>query len=1547
MGRRVKVWVSLILCLIMFCSNGVFVFASETETVSDLTIQSEGKGSETEEAPEITGTPEPLTEPIFETSEEPNVSDEIVVLSEGDNLCYVSAYEIDEVVDGTEPFDKNDDRGNDSSGENGIVRSFDSVNYTLKYTTAIKDSSITGIESAYVMVEFVLPCDPSVAAFNLETMQWCLDHRVTYVYEDGSTSTTWNKNKPVASQVLTGRRLLQNTEAGNTIPGTGTLSVGLKVKMAPNGLSLHPSFTIWMEGNDDTEKRTVTHDVVVSAAPKYDVAVSRNTSADILGYYNAASGQVSSARNDASDMYGRLQGYSLSLSLLNDNSQKGLKGIEIPQGTITFDVRMSESKNGQDVSYEELYQPFFWDYRMNTGTAHKGTLGRDMTPLGQDIASYTSWQTNMPFNSGSNKSYSCYNGGTMVLEQDGTDPNLIHVTLNGYQFDVENLVFPDRDNSDQNRTIGEHIGYFSIGYIQTICQFPSDVEEIENIVVGLEASNLKAMSLSGDTVTTDANPSNNLRNATVTTYPKGSHSKRNFFYTKTGNQLAVPWSAGNAYAYVGQDVQISGHMIFTGDSYMQATNILQKFDDKSFEIPAGTTRYVSAHRSNSETEIGPITTLFAAKPDKTGWVDDAEMNVTQEEQLIYFKSIDDLNAAGYTCVGVLYEVRDSKLLPNNGGGCLEIRQLVHIKSDVPSGTVSMTTNEVRTWNATNTCDFSYTQVAYDESIGAYGYGDATWTSGSYHEGYPKPTYTQYLDYGKAVYKDGTLVSGHTNGYQGGNSLLIISNRVGIGIQVNDQTEAGRKSVYDLDAGERRATFVVTPQFMLDTTNSDIYDSDIRDDVTISVTLPADLHYEETGVSVTPDDVIENADGTTRIVWTFADVLVKDGLDPIVFGTIIGEEGTLNDVVNNQMLLVSSQITSKNDIRAVSAANGNYSETSISVIKLAASSVTKRVLQPLVESGQEIGYRLRYSNLSDSSAEEAVLYDIFPYADDTMGSDFSGGYRLTRVVIDYSHASRTAQAAKEQTHTYVSKDSDARTNAVRDAALSGSFSGFTELSGTFADATFTYDGLNVVDPTAVGLSLGTVLGNEYLDVYVYLSPVAEDGTLLKDADGKTQMPGNVYGNRFYQNASNQAAVVISNVVSAAVVSREISGCVWVDADRDGVRQETEVLYEGAEVRLYRTEPSGFDPDAKPAIVIDDVPYYPAYTVFGEELAPIATDEQGVWSFSYLEGGSYVALVGDVDAYYLTQDRVGEDSTIDSDAVTEGSHYIILGIELPLLENMVDTRFSSTYWDTGLVHHTKVALAKTDAAGKLLADAHLALYDSADVVGGKVVDGAVPLFTWVSSAEEAYQLEDELLAGQSYTLVETEAPFGYLLAEPVTFMVQEQESLQTITMVDAFQTSSVTIEKLDTDGTTPLPGVTFTLTFVKAANDQPGDYLLEEGESIEATTDASGTIVFENLNRGSYEIRETETLEGYTLLAEPITVDLPLSVPDDRLDEFPHLDTSKGVLVDGVWYFFDCTYQITNDVMLQLPITGSSGFPAACLLCVIPLIGLLVFLKRRYF
>lgn len=147
--------------------------------------------------------------------------------SDAIDQSYILAYEMDQVMDGTAPFDADDAAGNDSNDSNGIVRTFDYVNYTLKYTTAIKDTVTEEVTGANVMVEFQLPCDPSEAEFNTETMNWCLDMVITYEYEDGSTSTAWNKNKRVVNQKLTGKRMLVNGDAGNVIPGTGTLSTGI------------------------------------------------------------------------------------------------------------------------------------------------------------------------------------------------------------------------------------------------------------------------------------------------------------------------------------------------------------------------------------------------------------------------------------------------------------------------------------------------------------------------------------------------------------------------------------------------------------------------------------------------------------------------------------------------------------------------------------------------------------------------------------------------------------------------------------------------------------------------------------------------------------------------------------------------------------------------------------------------------------------------------------------------------------------------------------------------------------------------------------------------------------------------------------------------------------------------------------------------------------------------------------------------------------------------------------------------------------------------
>lgn len=336
-------------------------------------------------------------------------SDESAIDEQSDdtNLCYVLAYDINKVIDGTAPFDSDDTAGNDSSNENGIVRSFDTINYTLKYTTAIKNAETQGIDSTNVMIDFLLPCSPVKAEFNTDTMTWLLDKQVTYTYDDGSTSTSYDTSKNVVSQRLTGRRLLVNSEAGNTVPGTGTLAIGVNVNAAVTGDVISPEFTIWMEGNSEDEKKTLTASTVVSAAPKYDIVIRRNASANLLGYYNLDDRTARTDKEKDTDKYGRLQTYAIGIAVQNDSSQKGMKGVEYPDGSdITFDLRMSEGLNGQDVSNQENYKPLFWDYKMSNGYSTTGKLGRSMTPFGQSIAAYGSWTTNTPENSGN------YHNGT-------------------------------------------------------------------------------------------------------------------------------------------------------------------------------------------------------------------------------------------------------------------------------------------------------------------------------------------------------------------------------------------------------------------------------------------------------------------------------------------------------------------------------------------------------------------------------------------------------------------------------------------------------------------------------------------------------------------------------------------------------------------------------------------------------------------------------------------------------------------------------------------------------------------------------------------------------------------------------------------------------------------------------------------------------------------------------------------------------------------------------------------------------------------------------
>ena len=98
-------------------------------------------------------------------------------------------------------------------------------------------------------------------------------------------------------------------------------------------------------------------------------------------------------------------------------------------------------------------------------------------------------------------------------------------------------------------------------------------------------------------------------------------------------------------------------------------------------------------------------------------------------------------------------------------------------------------------------------------------------------------------------------------------------------------------------------------------------------------------------------------------------------------------------------------------------------------------------------------------------------------------------------------------------------------------------------------------------------------------------------------------------------------------------------------------------------------------------------------------------------------------------------------------------------------------------------TKVALKKSDiTTGVELAGATLTVADK----DGNVVD------TWTSVKGEEHVIE-RLTAGETYTLREEMAPYGYLLAEKVKFTVEDTAEMQKVEMKDDVPTGLLIINK----------------------------------------------------------------------------------------------------------------------------------------------------------
>ena len=205
---------------------------------------------------------------------------------------------------------------------------------------------------------------------------------------------------------------------------------------------------------------------------------------------------------------------------------------------------------------------------------------------------------------------------------------------------------------------------------------------------------------------------------------------------------------------------------------------------------------------------------------------------------------------------------------------------------------------------------------------------------------------------------------------------------------------------------------------------------------------------------------------------------------------------------------------------------------------------------------------------------------------------------------------------------------------------------------------------------------------------------------------------------------------------------------------------------------------------------------------------------------------------------------------------------------------------------------------------------------------------------SDAFYTYNNKIVIPVGGTLRVTEVKAPAQYVVDTTPKLFETSKNTVFSDTLGDVkndLVPCKIRIKKLDSDGATPLQGVTFMLEYLgeseKTAASATGyaeTRRLKVGESVEATTDVNGEIVWDNLDQGKYRITETSTVAGHTLLTEPIEVTVPISMTDAEA-KANKADTSKGVLDKGYtenWFFYDCLYEVTNSATFKLPMTGGS-------------------------
>ena len=1127
------------------------------------------------------------------------------------DAAYISRLKLTGMTTGTAPFDADDARGDDSGPGNLIVRSFDTVAYNYDYTVT-PDDTMAYYRRTRVGFRFELPYPKDKVAFDAEKMGW-VDH--TPGYEPKLTTETIDGT---VTQVYICYRLLEPTSQSPTVnPGTGSIGLSVAVKGAPHGYRFHPTVKAWTAWDASNPTNTGTHkqavdtpsDVTVSAKLNLNVTLKTNTVGG--GVYDFGTGDASAPNKTLGKVSGRQLHVGAMVSMRWPDRSKGLKGIEVPRGRISYKLHVKNVFRDDDAGHtkhagERKWQPLLWDrLHDNYNSSHVRAV---------DSFDHSTWWFPFSITAGAVNENSVLDGD--VSYDEGTtddDGTTIEVSFDGYDvvnypcnngwgdvgdcltdymdstgtvrqvapLHVDNFVFILPTTRD-GKTAAQYYGKDQTGIVSAYdysltadtesgYSLPSSKDNGNQTVTNDDSTTFDyAVSSSGVFhqalyYTSCASTDCGRQDASTTGRWQDPEREQGSDRVLAGKSIGIMSSTENNLGTVGGG-RVIGYHLMKWDPTVMTPLAAESNPSKPYMVKLGWSSW-GARWSSSDTMDGnssaPV--VWGVRPDGGNFPDDKSQAKASYEDFDWYDTYAEASKHGLVLAATVCDTRvwDSARTTLGQRLAFGLTLPVRIK-DTAVGRTAQITGQVDFWTRkqlakatgldANSDDIA-PWVAFVSKVGRLRYRDFV---GKYGEA---DLHWDGKNYVKATFsEDGAYQGGDTAGNTRGDTLYVVGEQPHVGKSTAQSGDDGTsaKTIYDLDKEQRYVDWVVTASAE---TQASSTGGDYVTDYHIKDTLPAGLTYVD-GSSYVDGDYAEHDHGQQRGTVTGGRSITpkisrnKDGTTTLEYVV----NGAKADSSTKTRLHFTTMIGDASD--PDNDAKNNQQYTNHVEIR------SKRAMgEPRLALGQTADYTIRVSRTHASALAtraDPLLNDIErPLGYRNMLGNFSKDEKTDPYAVDIMPYRGLNQSNYHGDYTLTGLT----VKAGAGASMNGVKVYFTtdrkwrnvdatkitrEQVRQWTEATVNATTGKVAIPDGYGKPVAWAFTSPSLPAnarYDFILSIKPTGNSASD----------VYVNRWADGDNKVDAVT-------QVVEREAGGVAWYDYAHDGIRQTTDMLLPGVHVTL---------------------------------------------------------------------------------------------------------------------------------------------------------------------------------------------------------------------------------------------------------------------------------------------------------------------------------------------------------------------------------------------